>query len=146
TPRRGNAVWLASNQSPSEASVPRRYALRALRRFQFQFHHASTALLALCLCFAPSLFARAVFVLISGGGSSFDNNYSQFLQARGLVSYFFANYPPDSIWVFFGAGNVEGQKPVFSDVYHQTQRDGVSIDSWLPGALRQNLPAKHEVI
>ncbi len=90
--------------------------------------------------------ARDAFVLLSGGGSPFDNNYSQYLQARALVSYFLANYRHDSVWVFFGAGNVAGRPPVLGDVYRQTQRDGLSVDSWMPGTLPQNLPARHDRI
>jgi len=90
--------------------------------------------------------ARDVFVLISGGGSPFENNYSQYLQARALVGYFLDNYRRDSVWVFFGAGNVEGKTPVLGDVYRQTKHDGLLVDSWVPGQLRQNLPARHEVI
>ena len=93
-----------------------------------------------------SVLARDVFVLISGGGSPFENNYSQYLQARALVSYFLTNYRRDSVWIFFGAGNVEGQPPVLGDVYRQTNRDGLLVDSWMAGSLRQNLPARHELI
>jgi len=83
--------------------------------------------------------------MLSGGNSPFDNNYSQYLQARAVAAYFEKNYPPDSVWVFFGAGNVEGQKPVLADVRQETQRDGLIIPSWLPGALPHNLPARRSV-
>jgi hypothetical protein len=94
---------------------------------------------------APALYARDVFVMLSGGNSPFDNNYSQYLQARAVAAYFEKHYPPDSVWVFFGAGNVEGQKPVLADVRQETQRDGLVIPSWLPGALPHNLPARRSV-
>ncbi|HEX4647168.1 MAG TPA: hypothetical protein VH598_16310, partial [Verrucomicrobiae bacterium] len=97
-------------------------------------------------CFAPALCARDAFVMLSGGDSPFDNNYSQYLQARAVASWFDQNYPRDSVWTFFGAGNVEGQKPVFGDVYRQRERDGLQVDSWLPGSLPHNLPARRDVI
>lgn len=96
--------------------------------------------------FAPTLCARDTFVMLSGGDSPFDNNYSQYLQARAVANRFDHNYPRDSVWTFFGAGNVEGQKPVFGDVYRQVERDGLLLDSWLPGSLPHNLPARRDVI
>jgi hypothetical protein len=82
--------------------------------------------------------------MLSGGGSQADNNYSQFLQARAMAEFFERNYPPDSVWTFFGAGNVAGATPVFSDVYREIKRDGTLIDTWLPGALPRNRPATRE--
>jgi hypothetical protein len=102
--------------------------------------------LVLAACCARTLFARDAFVLISGGDSPFENNYSQYLQARAVATWFERNYPRDSVWVFFGAGNVEGEPPVFGDVRRKVQRDGVTIDSWLPGSLSGNRPAKRDVI
>lgn len=96
--------------------------------------------------FAPALCARDAFVMLSGGDSPFDNNYSQYLQARAVANWFDHNYPRDSVWTFFGAGNVEGQKPVFGDVYRQKESDGALLDSWLPGSLPHNLPARRDVI
>jgi hypothetical protein len=90
--------------------------------------------------------ARDAFVLISGGGSPFENNFSQYLQARAIVAFFERNYPAESIWTFFGAGNVEGQKPVFGDVRREVRRDGLVLQSWLAGPLSRNLPARREVI
>ncbi len=92
------------------------------------------------LCAHP-LPARDAFVLLSGGGTEMDNNYSQYLQARAMAEFFDRNYPSNSVWTFFGAGNVAGARPVFSDVYRQVRRDGVLIDSWLPGTLPRNRPA-----
>src|SRR6185369_9546607 len=46
----------------------------------------------------------------------------------------------------FGAGNREGEKPVFGDVRRQSERDGVVVDSWLPGFLNRNRPARRDVI
>ena len=97
------------------------------------------------LACAPALFARDAFVLLSGGNSPFDNNYSQYLQARAMADFFERNYPPDSVWIFFGAGNVRGEKPVLADVCQETQRDNFMIPSWLPGALPHNLPARRSV-
>src|SRR5262245_42391537 len=84
---------------------------------------------------APTLCARDAFVLISGGDSPLENNYSQYLQARAVAAAFEENYPPESIWIFFGAGNVEGEPPVFGDVFRQVNRDGLTLDSWLAGPL-----------
>jgi hypothetical protein len=114
------------------------------RRKVFIFFWAATLLTAAAL--APSLRARDAFVMLSGGDSPFDNNYSQYLQARAVANWFDKNYPHNSVWTFFGAGNVEGQKPVFGDVYHQVERDGLLLDSWLPGSLPHNLPARRDVI
>jgi hypothetical protein len=93
---------------------------------------------------ARPLPARDAFVLLSGGGSEMDNNYSQYLQARAMAEFFGRNYPRNSVWTFFGAGNVADATPVFSDVYHQVKRNGVLVDAWLPGALPHNRPATRE--
>ncbi len=108
------------------------------------------AVTALLLAFgvgcAPTLCGRDAFVMLSGGDSPLENNYSQYLQARAIVAWLERNYPPDSVWVFFGAGNVEGEKPVFGDVRRQVQRDGVTVDSWLPGSVSRNRAARRHVI
>ncbi len=101
------------------------------------------AILAILAC-SPAL-ARDVFVLLSGGNSPFDNNYSQYLQARGMADFFVHNYPRDSVWIFFGAGNVRGEKPILADVCQETRRDNLIIPSWLPGALPHNLPARRSI-
>lgn len=102
--------------------------------------------LALAACGVQTLCARDAFVLISGGDSPMENNYSQYLQARAIASCFERNYPRDSLWVFFGAGNVEGEPPVFGDVRREVTRDGLTLDSWMAGPLPHNRPAKREVI
>jgi hypothetical protein len=93
---------------------------------------------------AGSLPARDAFVLLSGGDSEMENNYSQYLQARAMAGFFDKSYPSNSVWIFFGAGNVEGEKPVFSDVYRQVKHDDVVVDTWLPGVLPHNRPATRE--
>ncbi|WP_040547744.1 hypothetical protein [Pedosphaera parvula] len=104
-------------------------------------------LLLACLAFfSAPLFARDVFVMLSGGDTPFDNNYSQYLQAKTITAFFQQNYPSNSVWTFFGAGNVEGQQPVFGDVHRQRNRDGLLLDSWIPGSLPRNLPARHDLI
>ena len=95
---------------------------------------------------APLVRARDAFVMLSGGVSPFDNNYSQYLQARAVATFFEKNYPRDSIWIFFGAGNVEGEKPVFGDVCRETRRDGLTIASWSAGSLRSNRSARRDVV
>lgn len=89
---------------------------------------------------APA-FARDAFVLFSGGGTPLTNNYSQYLQARAMSVFLLGRYPADSVWIFFGAGNREGQPPVFSDVRQQVKQDGLLLESWVPGVLPRNRPA-----
>ncbi|MDB6065882.1 MAG: hypothetical protein JWR26_2090 [Pedosphaera sp.] len=103
-------------------------------------------LLIICAICAPNLWARDAFVMLSGGDSPMANNYSQYLQAKALTAYFDQHYPRDSVWIFFGAGNVEGEKPVFGDVLHQVKRDGMILDTWVPGSLPRNLPSRRGVI
>jgi hypothetical protein len=103
--------------------------------------------LALALALAPAAaWTRDAFVMLSGGASPIQNNYSQYVQARAVASFFEENYPADSVWIFFGAGNVEGETPSFGDVRRQTRKDGLVLESWTPGALKRNRPAKREVI
>jgi hypothetical protein len=102
--------------------------------------------LAVILSAAGAASARDAFVMISGGNSPFDNNYSQYLQARAVAGYFEQTYPRNSVWVFFGVGNVEGEQPFLSDVYRQVKRDGLMLDTWLPGSLPRNRPARRDVI
>jgi hypothetical protein len=115
-----------------------------------RFHAGLFARLLLCVAFTfcqtVAVHARDAFVMLSGGHSPFDNNYSQYLQARAVVAWLEENYPRDSIWVFFGAGNLEGEKPLFCDVRRAINRDGMTINSWLPGALSRNRPARREVV
>src|SRR5206468_11071253 len=40
----------------------------------------------------------------------------------------------------------EGNPPVFGDVRRQVKRDGLTLDSWMAGPLRNNRPARREVI
>lgn len=89
--------------------------------------------------------ARDVCVMLSGGADPFSNNYSQYLQARAMAEYFRSTRPAGSVWTFFGAGNVAGRPPLFGDVLRQVRdADGVLVDSWLPGALPDNRPARRE--
>jgi hypothetical protein len=93
---------------------------------------------------ARPLPARDAFVLLSGGDTQMENNYSQYLQAKAMTEFFDRNYPRDSVWTFFGAGNVAGARPVFNDVLRDVKRDNVLVDTWLPGALPHNRPATRE--
>jgi hypothetical protein len=94
-------------------------------------------------CSALASPGRDVFVMLSGGDSPLDNNYSQYLQASAMVNFLQQNYPRNSVWVFFGAGNRKGA-PVLSDVFRQVKRDGRLVDTWLPGDLPNNRPATRE--
>ncbi|MBA4136968.1 MAG: hypothetical protein C0518_06600 [Opitutus sp.] len=121
------------------------YAARrmfALPRSFFQ----RVALVFLLLLSGSSLCARDVFVMLSGGASPLANNYSQYLQAKAVAKFFRDRYPADSVWTFFGAGNVEGQEPFFADVRKQYKKDGLVLESWVPGPLPFNRPAKREVL
>jgi hypothetical protein len=102
--------------------------------------------IALTLGGVRSACARDAFVMLSGGDSPMNNNYSQYLQAKAVTAYFLGSYSGNSVWVFFGAGNVAGQTPVLADVLRERQRDDLLVDSWLPGALPQNRPATREVV
>ncbi len=111
-----------------------------------------TVALAMALALLPavggvgSARARDAFVMLSGGDSPMNNNYSQYLQAKAVTAYFLGQYPSNSVWVFFGAGNVTGQPPVLADVLREKQRDDLLVDSWMAGALPQNRPATREVV
>jgi hypothetical protein len=90
--------------------------------------------------------AQNVFVMLSGGVNPSSNNYSQYLQAKAVTTFWERNYPLDTVWTFFGAGNVEGQPPLLGDVRRTQERDGRTVNTWLPGAISRNRPAKREVI
>jgi hypothetical protein len=112
---------------------PRRFTSRLLAGFAF----------AVLLMLGASLaHAKDVYVLISGGGTPGGNNYSQYLQARAYLAYLHENFPKDSVWSFFGAGNVTGKPPVLSDVVKVENTDGRRRTIYLPGALPDNRPAR----
>ncbi len=87
---------------------------------------------------------RDAYVLLSGGGSPLTNNYSQYLQAKAVADYFGRIAPPESTWVFFGAGNREGAPTILADARHALKRDGGLVQSWVPGVLPRNRPATRE--
>ncbi|WP_438481274.1 hypothetical protein [Oleiharenicola lentus] len=87
--------------------------------------------------------ARDAYVLLSGGGTPLTNNYSQYLQAREVAKHLQANYPPDSVWVFFGMGTRPGEPVKLADVRRQVkEKDGTIRETWLPGVLPHNRPAR----
>ncbi len=90
--------------------------------------------------------AQNVFVMLSGGVSPSANNYSQYLQAKAVTTFLERNYPLDTVWTFFGAGNVEGQPLFLGDVRRSQERDGRILNTWLPGAISRNRPAKREIV
>ena len=90
--------------------------------------------------------AQNVFVMLSGGVNPSSNNYSQYLQAKAVTTFLERNYPLDTVWTFFGAGNIEGQPPLLGDVRRSQERDGRTLNTWLPGTISRNRPAKREVI
>lgn len=98
-------------------------------------------LAALLAAAAGPLPARDVYVLLSGGGTPLTNNYSQYLQARAMAAFLQERYPADSVWVFFGIGNREGEPARLADVRRQVKRDGLILESWVPGPLPRNRPA-----
>ncbi len=92
---------------------------------------------------APA-FARDAYVLLSGGGTPLTNNYSQYLQARAMAGHLQASYPADSVWVFFGQGNRPGENASLADVRKQVKEGGLLRETWLPGVLKDNRPARKE--
>jgi hypothetical protein len=100
----------------------------------------------LALVTGPALSARDAYVLISGGGTPLNNNYSQYLQARAMADFFHQHYPAGSTWVFFGAGNRKGLPVQIADTRKQYKRDGLLLESWEPGFLPDNRPATRESI
>lgn len=122
------------------------------------FSHARLLLAALGLlllggCAGPEMAsgqgrgaAREVYVLISGGGTPLSNNYSQYLQAKAFADAFARHQPANATWVFFGIGNRDDAPPVLADVRRVVKRDGVLVESWLPGVIRGNRPATKETI
>jgi hypothetical protein len=88
--------------------------------------------------------ARDAYVLLSGGGTPLTNNYSQYLQARAIAAFFERECPAGATWVFFGIGNRDGAPPVLADVLREQKRDGLVLQSWLPGVLKNNRPATRE--
>lgn len=85
--------------------------------------------------------ARDAYVILSGGGTPLSNNYSQFLQARGMSADLQRSRPADSVWIFFGAGNRPGEPARLADVHRQVKEGRLLRDTWLPGALPRNRPA-----
>ena len=86
--------------------------------------------------------ARDAYVLLSGGGTPLINNYSQLLQARGVAAQWRRTYPKDSVWIFFGIGNREGEPVQLADVRRQVKEEDVARETWLPGVLPGNRPAR----
>ncbi len=100
---------------------------------------AVVSLLAAAAAVAP---ARDVYVLLSGGGTPLTNNYSQYLQAKEMAAHLQRSYPADSVWVFFGVGNREGEPALLGDVHKMVKEDGYVRSTWLPGVLKNNRPAR----
>ncbi len=90
---------------------------------------------------APVVTTGDAFVVISGGGTSLSNNYSQFLQARAMNDWLRGRYRREAVWTFFGAGNRTGAPAVFADARRQVKDGGLIVESWLPGVLDENRPA-----
>lgn len=99
----------------------------------------AVSLLLLAAGLAP---ARDAYVLLSGGGTPLTNHYSQYLQAREMTAHLQQTYPADSVWVFFGIGNRDGEPAKLADVHRQVKRDGLILDTWVPGPLPRNRPAR----
>ncbi len=84
---------------------------------------------------------RDAYVLLSGGGTPLSNNYSQYLQARGVAAFLEQECPPEATWIFFGAGNRPDAAPVLADVRREEKQEIGVVQSWLPGTLARNRPA-----
>ena len=95
----------------------------------------ATLLLALPAHAAP--LDRAV--ILSGGGSTFSNHYSQYLQTRLLTDHMRTRTSPDQVDVFFGAGNSETSGDPFPDVHRliHSKEEG-EVDEFLPGTIPGN--------
>ena len=93
---------------------------------------------------SPAAQPRDAYVLLSGGGTPLSNNYSQYLQARALADFFGREFPPDATWVFFGIGNRDDAPPILADARREAKRDGLVVQSWLPGVLPRNRAATKE--
>ena len=94
-----------------------------------------------------SVNARDVFVILSGGVSPESDNYSQFVQARSMARYFLAHYPRRDVFLFFAAGNVEGEPAKILDVrLEKLMPDGIRSSTWFAGFLPGNQPAVRETI
>ena len=100
----------------------------------------ATSVAALLSSGAPAAKPRDAYVLLSGGGTPLSNNYSQYLQAKGIAAYLGRECPPDATWVFFGVGNRDGTAPVLADARRELKQDGLVVQSWLPGSLARNRP------
>ena len=104
------------------------------------------ALVVVSCAFTMTASGRDAYVLISGGGSPLTNNYSQYLQAKGMLKHLEETYPKDSVWVFFGQGNRPGEPVELADVYKLVKDSGTLRESWLPGVLPNNRTATKEMI
>lgn len=93
---------------------------------------------------AATAVPRDAYVLLSGGGTPLSNNYSQYLQAQAVAAFFERECPPERSWVFFGIGNRPDAPPILADVRRELKRDGLLVESWLPGPLPRNRPATRE--
>jgi hypothetical protein len=102
---------------------------------------APTPAVAVALPPSANAVARDAFVLLSGGGTPLSNNYSQYLQAKAIATFFERRYADHPKWVFFGVGNREGEPPLLADTHKQVKRDGRVLEAWEPGPLRNNRPA-----
>jgi hypothetical protein len=87
---------------------------------------------------------RDAYVLLSGGGTPLSNNYSQYVQARALADHLLRVRPPESVWIFFGAGHRPDAPAALADLRRETRRDGLAIQSWEPGVLPRNRPATRD--
>jgi hypothetical protein len=84
---------------------------------------------------------RDALVLLSGGGTPLSNHYSQYVQAKALTAFFARNYPNQPTWIFFGHGNRPDVRAEIADAHHIIVRDGLEVDSWVPGVLPNNRAA-----
>jgi hypothetical protein len=103
----------------------------------------SLAVAALLLLSRSTAFADQILVL-SGGAAPMANHYSQYLQTKTLTENLKTQFPRTEITTMFGAGNIEGQKPVLADVHRATKgSNGLSVETQIPGFIAKNRPATH---
>ncbi len=86
-------------------------------------------------------------MVLSGGVSSFQNHYSQYLQTKLLAEHMRSRLTPEQVDLFFAAGNNETTKELFPDVHRYIQSSGLSrVDQLLPGIISGNRPATPTVV
>jgi hypothetical protein len=96
--------------------------------------------------FSFSATAKDQILVLSGGGSPSGNHYSQYLQTKLLTDEMNKLFGPESVSVFFGAGNNEAEPRLLADV-NRIMTDGNQRYTQMEfGVINGNRPAtKREI-